>query len=89
MPGQILTKLETVEKELKEIKNLLKKKGNKTVTKKSTLAGLWKGFKISDEELEEARYLSLTEITKRLKSVGEKISPKEIADEIAAYRSQR
>ena len=55
MNGPVLTKLENLEKELKEIKTLLKETGKKAVTKKSTLAGLWKGLNITDEDLDEAK----------------------------------
>lgn len=39
--------------------------------------------------LKKTTTLSLTEITKRLKTLGRKITPKEVAAEISAYRSQR
>lgn len=55
MNGQILTKIEHLEKEIKELKMLLKKGSKKTIGKKSTLAGIWKGLKITDKELEEAK----------------------------------
>jgi len=55
MNGLVWTKLDKIEKELKEVKNLLKKGDKKTTSKKSALAGLWKGLKITDEELEEAK----------------------------------
>ena len=39
--------------------------------------------------LKRTESLSLTEIAKRLKTLGREITPKEIAAEIAAYRSQK
>lgn len=55
MDGLVLTKLEKIEKELKEVKSLLKKESKKSTSKKSTLAGIWKGLEITDEELAEAK----------------------------------
>ena len=37
--------------------------------------------------LKRTRIASLTEISKRLKSIGRKITPKEVTAEITAYRS--
>lgn len=70
MNGQLLTKIDNLEKELKEVKKLLKEKKQKPF-KKSDLAGiwktpkpskklsdmkgLWKKLEITDEELEEAK----------------------------------
>ena len=58
--NQILTKIENLEKELKEVKTLLKKEGVKSKAKKGSkslgaMMGLWKKLEITDEELEEAK----------------------------------
>lgn len=59
MNGQLLTKIENLEKELKEVKTLLKKQGKKPTPKPakklSDMKGLWKKLEITDEELEEAK----------------------------------
>ncbi len=59
MNGPVLTKLENLEKELKEIKTLLKRKDKKSVKKTSKklsdMKGLWKKLEITDEDLEEAK----------------------------------
>lgn len=71
MYGQILTKLETLEKEFKEIKNLLKKRTKKQV-KSST---------------SNKADLTLSEIAKKLRTVGKAITPKELEEEIRAVRA--
>lgn len=59
MNGPLLTKIENLEKELKEVKTLLKKQSNKPTQKPSKklsdMKGIWKKLEITDEELEEAK----------------------------------
>lgn len=58
MNGQILARIEHIEQDLEEVKAILKKSADKSILKKykkSTLAGLWKGLKITDQELEESK----------------------------------
>lgn len=59
MNGQLLTKITIIEKEVKEIKSLLKGKTQKSPKEASkkldTMKGLWKKLEITDEELEEAK----------------------------------
>lgn len=59
MNGQIMTKIENLEKELKAVKTLLKKQGKKPTPKPSKklsdMKGIWKKLEITDEELEEAK----------------------------------
>lgn len=59
MNGQLLTKIENLEKELKEVKTLLKRQDKKPTPKLSKklsdMKGIWKKLEITDEELEEAK----------------------------------
>lgn len=59
MNGQLLTKIDNLEKELREIKTMLKKQAKKPTPKHSkklsAMMGLWKKLAITDEELEEAK----------------------------------
>ncbi len=55
MNTQIVTKIETIEKELYDLKTLLQTETIKKSYKKSNLSGLWKGLKIKDKELENAQ----------------------------------
>lgn len=54
MNGQILTRINELEKEIKVLKSLSKKEGKKS-HKKSLLIGIWKGLKIDDKDLEKAK----------------------------------
>lgn len=57
MNGQIYIRIEQLEKELKSLKTLVGQKNKKVKkpSKKSALIGLWKGLKITDEEIEQAK----------------------------------
>lgn len=65
MNGQILTKLENLEKELREIKTLVK------------------------SQTKDRPNLTLSQIARKLKPAGKRITSKEIASEIAAYRNNK
>lgn len=57
MNGQIYIRIEQLEKELESLKTLVEQKNKKVKKpfKKSALIGLWKGLKITDEEIEQAK----------------------------------
>lgn len=58
MNGQILTRIEDLERDVKKMKNLVKKSKKqvfKSSRKLSLMKGIWKKLKITDEELEEAK----------------------------------
>lgn len=55
MNGQYLTKIDVLEKELKELKKALQKKTMKPTQSLATMKSLWKKLKVSDEELDEAK----------------------------------
>lgn len=54
MNGQVITRISELEKEIKDLKFLVNK-GNKRSQKKSMLIGMWKGLKISNAEIENAK----------------------------------
>lgn len=54
MNGQIYTTINQLEKDIKSLKKLVKK-AEKKKAKKGLLIGLWKGLKITDEEVEQAK----------------------------------
>lgn len=57
MNGQIHIRIEELEKELESLKTLVGQKDKKVKKplKKSALVGLWKGLKITDQEIKQAK----------------------------------
>lgn len=55
MHGQLITKIDFLEKELRELKKVLQKKTKKPMQSVARMKSLWKKLKVSDEELEEIR----------------------------------
>lgn len=54
MNGQLLTRIQELETEVKTLKSLTKT-GTKKPQKKSMLIGIWKGLKVSDKQLKDAK----------------------------------
>lgn len=54
MNGPILTRINELEKEIKVLKSLTKK-GTQRAPKKDLLTGIWKGLKVTNKELENAK----------------------------------
>lgn len=54
MNGQILTRIQELETEVKILKSLAKE-GTKKPQKKNMLTGIWEGLKVSDKELKDAK----------------------------------
>lgn len=55
MNGQILTRINELENQLRVLKSLAKKQGKKVQRKNSLLIGSWKGLKATDKELAETK----------------------------------
>lgn len=52
---QIISRIENLEQELKELKNIVKYQAKKPSDKLSSMKSLWKKLKISDEDIKEAK----------------------------------
>lgn len=55
MNGQIVTKIETIEKELEELKALVKYEDKNPSKKLTTMKGIWRKLKISDKDIDDAK----------------------------------